>query len=261
MQKLYIPVDKVIAFHPMLAKMLGSIEMAIYLQQMIYWSDKGIREDGWIYKTKEDFGEETTLSRFQQDKCRKKLEEMGLLETNLMKANGAPVVHYRLHLETLQEQILSFSTNPLVRNSLIDKQETYQSISKKLTNPLLHRIQAENTAEYKQNSSEFAKTTNPNVTNPINEVIELFKQVDPTYTKYFRNKTERSACEDLLKTFSLEEIRQRVDFVPKYNKVPYVNSYSKIYKPSDLLRNWVVMQDNMTTYRNARESKIKEVIM
>jgi len=88
----------------------------------------------------------------------------------------------------------------------------------------------------------------------IVEVIDLFKNIDKTYTRHFKNKTERSACEELLKAYSLQDIEKRIKFVPEYNKLPYLGS-AKIYKPSDLLRNWQRMEDEIITYQNTKKQK------
>ena len=85
-----------VMFYPEMAHRFGSIARAIYLQNLIYWSDKGHRKDGFIYKTKESIEKETTLTRYQQDSCRKYFEKKGILETKLLKANGAPTLHYRV---------------------------------------------------------------------------------------------------------------------------------------------------------------------
>jgi len=85
-----------VALYPGMARCFGSIARAIYLQNLIYWSDKGHRKDGFIYKTNESIEEETTLTRFQQDSCRKYFEKKGILETKLLKANGVPTLHYRV---------------------------------------------------------------------------------------------------------------------------------------------------------------------
>ena len=85
-----------VLFYPEMARRFGSIVRAIYLQNLIYWSDKGRRKDGFIYKTKESIEEETTLTRYQQDSCRKYFEKKDILETKLLKANGAPTLHYRV---------------------------------------------------------------------------------------------------------------------------------------------------------------------
>ncbi len=85
-----------VLFYPEMARRFGSIVRAIYLQNLIYWSDKGHRKDGFVYKKKESIEKETTLTRYQQDSCRKYFEKKGILETKLLKANGAPTLHYRV---------------------------------------------------------------------------------------------------------------------------------------------------------------------
>ncbi len=129
-----INLQKPIAFFPQLAKALGGIEEAIYIQQLYYWSDKGKRSDGYIYKSKKEWEEETTLSRYQQDRIRKKLEKQGIIETKLIKANGSPTIHYKMIEEG-------------VRTLLMDKRETYYSNGKKLTKPLTENT-TENTTNY-----------------------------------------------------------------------------------------------------------------
>ena len=91
-----------VMFYPEMAHRFGSIARAIYLQNLIYWSDKGHRKDGFIYKTKESIEKETTLTRYQQDSCRKYFEKKGILETKLLKANGAPTLHYRVNNGTVR---------------------------------------------------------------------------------------------------------------------------------------------------------------
>lgn len=120
-----IPLERVIAFSPQLARVLGGIEAAIYLQQLYFWSDKGSRSDGFIYKTKDDIEAETTLTRRQQDPIRKRLEALGLLETKLVKANGSPTLHYRLNVGAINALVNSTKgTNGNVQDAL--NQETYK---------------------------------------------------------------------------------------------------------------------------------------
>lgn len=101
--KLKLEMQRPIAFFPQLAKVLGGIDEAIYLQQLYYWSDKGSRPDGYIFKTKADIETETTLSTKVQDRVRNSLEKLEVLETKLIKANGAPTLHYRIDVSRIQE--------------------------------------------------------------------------------------------------------------------------------------------------------------
>jgi len=102
---LKVPASKPIAFHAILAIKLGSINAAIYLQQFLYWYEKGKRADGFIYKTKNEIQAETTLTRDQQDKVRKELVRKGLMETKLLKANAVPTLHYRLNLRLVEKAL------------------------------------------------------------------------------------------------------------------------------------------------------------
>jgi hypothetical protein len=77
----------------------------------------------------------------------------------------------------------------------------------------------------------------------VNNIIELFKVVDINYTVLYARKTERTAVETLLKLHSPQEIADVLNKAVIYNKLPYVTSYDKIYKPTDLLRNWQKLHD------------------
>jgi hypothetical protein len=134
MSKLLIPFDRPIAFLPSLAKVLGGIPEAIYLQQLYYWSDKGIREDGFVYKSKTEIENETTLTRDQQDRVRLKLTKRGILEVKKEKANGTPTLHYKINLivlsaclETLSEPLENGVDFGLAGNPLMEKRETHDS--------------------------------------------------------------------------------------------------------------------------------------
>ncbi len=112
-----------IAFYPELAKIFGSIERALYIQQLYFWSDKGKRKDGFFFKTKKEIEEETTLSRYQQDACRKYFERIGILKTKIIKANGIPTLHYFINFKKFQEFLDEHPdskklTNGIARNSL-----------------------------------------------------------------------------------------------------------------------------------------------
>ena len=67
-----------IAYHPRLAKPLGSVNAAILFGQLVYWHDKTNNQLG-VYKTALEIEEETGLSTKEQETARKKLKERGVL--------------------------------------------------------------------------------------------------------------------------------------------------------------------------------------
>jgi hypothetical protein len=121
-----------IAFYPKLAELLGDIPSAIYYQQLNYWSDKGSRDDGFIYKSKHEIQEETTLTREQQDRIKAKLVKMGWLETKLIQVKGHPVIHYKT-LKHIDISISGKPTNGKAGKPLMDTRESHLSSTKTTT--------------------------------------------------------------------------------------------------------------------------------
>ena len=112
----------------------GDYHMAVFLNQVVYWSDKTSREDGYFYKSYPEWEEELLLSEYQIRKATKKLKELGLIETALKKANGVPTVHYFLHFEALSDAILKKLQNPSVKNPFLknfrmDSEKTSESLT------------------------------------------------------------------------------------------------------------------------------------
>lgn len=135
-----IRLSNVIAFHPELVKIFGDVEKALYIQQLYFWSNKGKRKDGYIYKSKKEIEEETGLTRAQQDRCRRFFEKNKIIETKLIKANGSPTLHYRINETIFQKYIDSYEvsisknfTNGKVKTLPMEKQESYQSITENTT--------------------------------------------------------------------------------------------------------------------------------
>jgi hypothetical protein len=86
----------------------GSIDCALFLSQLLYWSDKGKRKDGFIYKTYSEWEKEICLNEYKARKAANILKAKGILETKLKKANGSPTVHYRLDLNKFSESFMEF---------------------------------------------------------------------------------------------------------------------------------------------------------
>jgi len=69
--------DRPIAFHRCFVPLTGSITAALMLSQAIYWSNRTKNNDGWFYKTQEEWLDETGMSRSEQEKARDKLRCTG----------------------------------------------------------------------------------------------------------------------------------------------------------------------------------------
>lgn len=69
--------------------------------------------------------------------------------------------------------------------------------------------------------------------NQINELIELFKEVNPMYKDFFKNKTERQAIDDLAKQITYDKLKATIEQLPKIIGQPYA---PKVTKPTELKR-------------------------
>ena len=90
-----------ITYYPTLAKALESIPAAIFLAQLIYWTGKQRDEDGWIYKTRDEWENETGLIRTQQENARAILREKGLIEEGQFGFNR--IKHYRINSDEIEK--------------------------------------------------------------------------------------------------------------------------------------------------------------
>jgi len=95
--------DRPIAFHRCFVTLTGSVTAALMLSQAIYWQQRTKDPDGWWYKTRDDWAEETGLSRYEQEGARKKLRKLGVVQEHL---RGVPAtIWYRVNEERLLEEL------------------------------------------------------------------------------------------------------------------------------------------------------------
>lgn len=223
---------KPIAFYPKLAQELGSIEAAIYYQQLHYWSDKGYLEDGWIYKTKKEIEDETTIPARTQDRIRAKLEEMGWLEVKIAKAGGVPTTHYKCLKE------YTFSITPNLHNRL---RQNGVMESDKMAQSSIQRIHTESTYTSKAGQKAGVKALQTkNDGKDIAEVIKTLEAIDKKNKLYYGNKTQRAACDFLLTEYGLTAIKDAVNFYQQAKgKVEYLPVISS---PVQLRDKWTALE-------------------
>jgi hypothetical protein len=105
----------------------GDLEEAVFLGQLLYWIDRGKRQDGYIFKSKVEWQNETGLRRHTIDGVVKRLKKKGLLTVKLRQANGNPTLHYKLNRKAFIDAFSRFllkGTEAISRNQLIDKSKS-----------------------------------------------------------------------------------------------------------------------------------------
>lgn len=222
-----LKLDKVVSFHPELANLFDSVECALLYQQLNFWRNKGTREDGFIYKTKDEIQEETYLNRYQQDKARQRLVELGVLETKLLRANGSPVLHYRVNTRRTNEllslarlnngkvEIDDSDDSHLVEGELMEKSKVSDSISRTYAQPRL--------MEKSKVSDSITETTTVNTTKTTADIKKNIKKK----TKKTKSKTPTAPQEHVQ---LIEHVATIQDTSFKTNFASQVRAASAILK-------------------------------
>jgi len=214
-KKLLINLEKPVVLHPQLAKVLGGIEEAIFVQQLYYWTDKGKNEEGWIYKSKKEWEEETALSRKKQDRVRKKLIEEGIIEVKKKKANGAPTLWYKLDIDRVNELLRANEKDP---EGLMEKSQRGQWKSPNGANPYIGRT--ENTTENttNNNSSKEELSSDQSDDTSFSKKIKIIREYFKQHFRQFYEKEplwefgkEEKLVKRFLKIYSLEDAFDLID--------------------------------------------------
>lgn len=88
-----------VVYHPQIAKRLKSVKAAILLAQLLYWHKRG-NDEVWVYKTVNEFREETGLSRAEQDTAIRILKKFGIVE---VKRKRVPQIrHFKTNLDAVK---------------------------------------------------------------------------------------------------------------------------------------------------------------
>jgi hypothetical protein len=72
--RVYSILDRPIAFQRSFVDITGSVTAALMLSQAVYWS-KRTSDDGWFWKTQEEWEDETGMSRREQESARRALRK------------------------------------------------------------------------------------------------------------------------------------------------------------------------------------------
>jgi len=181
-------VGRKIPFAPELARWLGDKKTPIFLSQLIYWADKGEDPDGWIYKTHIEMEKETTLSRTDQDKARKKLTELGVLEVGRKKIHG--IRHFRINQRVLTQKWKEYLSSQNEQASPYrsatatsclqksDKDDCKNSTEMSADNPQTHVHKSTSTSRQTENTTELIKSPRGS-TEKIVDPVELADLSDP----------------------------------------------------------------------------------
>lgn len=79
--------------------MCGSLAGGVFLNQLIFWSDKG--KEGWFYKSFEEWEAESFLSRYEVNKYAEMLQKLGMLETEIRRNGRSNYRYYNPNIDKI----------------------------------------------------------------------------------------------------------------------------------------------------------------
>lgn len=141
--------DRPIAFHRCLAELSGSVAAGLMLSQALYWSKRTSDADGWFWKTAEDWQEETTLTRREQETARKSLREIDGGNVWFEERRGVPAkLYFRLDTDRLMEILIGGKVqSSFHKSAILDSPKQPNKSSQIRQSFLLTKTTTENTAE------------------------------------------------------------------------------------------------------------------
>ncbi len=118
-----------IAFNINLARVAGDVKAGLLISQLLYWTRVGVDVDknqGWIFKTREQWSLETGLSRKEQETARARLVDGGLIQQHLY---GSPArLCFRVNPPALGMALANLLRSEPVQWTLFDLRSNEQHI-------------------------------------------------------------------------------------------------------------------------------------
>jgi hypothetical protein len=186
---------------------------------------------GWCWATKKTIGEFLGIGESGIKQIIKRLITKGMVEkdeeTRYLKTTSLwynSVVLERLKMKNIRQ---GTKYPEGVQSTL----RGHKVPSQRAQSTLQHRAQST------YNNNKINKHNNNNILNTkvfnsnLNDLIDKFKSVNPSFKKLFSNKTQRSALERLLNIYTAQEIEKMLNMLPTTNKMAY---FPTITTPSQL---------------------------
>lgn len=107
----------------------------------------------------------------------------------------------------------------------------------------LGKVRIGQVREGKERLDNTAETSSAEVV----ELIDSFKEVNPSYLKWFANKSQRASCERLLKVHGLEQIKKVIKLLPQSNTKDY---FPVITTPVQLEDKYAQLATAFQKYKN-----------
>jgi hypothetical protein len=116
--------NRVVGYSPDLARMVGGATIGLFLSQLLFLSDKGANPEGWVYKSEQEMGKETGLTKREQQTARRKLLSLGVIV--IIRGGWKNTYHFKVNWEKLY-QVITGSQRP--QNVSTEKPKPLQNVA------------------------------------------------------------------------------------------------------------------------------------
>src|SRR3989337_1586025 len=114
--------NRVVAYSPDLARVVGGATVGLFLSQLLFLSDKGHNPEGWVYKSEAEMGKETGLTKREQQTARRKLLSLGVIA--IMRGGWKNTYHFKVIWEKLYQVIAGFQQAQTVPTKKVQQEQT-----------------------------------------------------------------------------------------------------------------------------------------
>jgi len=115
--------NRIVGYSPDLARAVGGATIGLFFSQLLYLSDKGHNPDGWVYKSEAEMGQETGLTKREQQTARRKLLSLGIIA--IERRGFKFTYHFKIIWERLYQVIEKFQRGQTVAT---EKTEPAQNV-------------------------------------------------------------------------------------------------------------------------------------
>jgi hypothetical protein len=95
--------NRTVGYSPDLARIVGGATIGLFLSQLLFLSDKGANPEGWGYKSEQEMGKETGLTKREQQTARRKLLTLGVI--TIIRGGFRNTYHFKVIWEKLYQVI------------------------------------------------------------------------------------------------------------------------------------------------------------
>lgn len=195
------------------------------LQALFMWICKYADKDGRCFPSRKQLSKDLLVTKQTIDTYISKLCDLGLIEKTSRFRDGRQTTNlYQILIKDSESGQKNNTGGDEKSNHIPDKKD-----ARDITKPSKEVNPPNKETSQKEVSEEVL----------VNKIIKLFKDVNPSYLKFFRNKTQREAIKELIRIHGIEQIERVINILPKTNSIQYL---PVITTPIQLFDKWASLE-------------------